>query len=139
MEPNYAIDAVLRYIAWYRKKSDGANIHTLLKFQDRLAAHVANLSEQYVKYSLGYNLSYINRKYSTAVNKQKARENMNVSDSADWAEIRTKKDRKQEVLNYEIAQRLQMIRQDARTILQVCMQRISYMKLEYESSKIHNQ
>lgn len=133
---NTIVDQITDLIDWYRGHSHDASITGLLDFQDKLSTYAANLSEIYAKYSLIYSIEYIQRKYTFAVEKQAHRNaNKTVSDADDWAEQKVFEKRKKEVYAYEIAQKLQLLRQDVRQVLQVCTQRISFLKLEYEQNK----
>ncbi|MDD4515679.1 hypothetical protein [Massilibacteroides sp.] len=134
------IDKINKLTTWYRDNSYKCDINKLLDFQDKLCTLLFNLSDLYSEFSQNYNLSYIQRKYDFATNKMNFRNtNKNVSDCENLAEIEAKEQREIEVKYYEIAQKLNLLRQDARLLIQLCTQRISHLKHESEYSKIQNQ
>lgn len=125
---------------WYFKNSANSNINKLLDFQDKLGTLSFNLSETYCQYSKDYNFSYIQRKYNFAIEKGKfIDQHKSATESDNLAEIGIKDFRESEVLNYEIAQRLNLIRQDVRMLLQLSQQRISHLKIELEYSRNNKQ
>lgn len=141
-----AYSLLTNFINWYISNSSKKQIATiakLLSWQDKVAGYLWFIQEECAKYSAYHNRDYAERKFRTAIKEVKFMENLSNPLSGVHSKSKAESEigdiRKTEVINYNIANRLQGLIKRADMLLKVCSQRIAWLREEEKNARFQQQ